>query len=755
MSTFTVKTVFNNLVRRFTLREASYDLLRSTVSRMYDDLKPGFSVKYVDAEGDTCTIGSDVELVEALAAAKESNTTLKLFINGESVAESDLELPSPVSGLSEPQEPESEEPAPVIEEKAEDKKADDKKTEDKKADESPAESVHFEEVFDLVITLLKEEKVRQALPTVLSGALATAWKDLNAFSIQSLFETLLSSEVIRDYPAAQKLSKLLPRVVSFVEDVLAPFKHMLPCVFAFATQALRTLPQLLASTNWDAIRASCRQNAGRFGHHGFHRRHLGRHLFHLFHGASGMPHGMPSDAAGQCPRSPVPGACRFQRAQCSQPEDAKESSEPVHYNTRCDGCDQFPLVGVRYKCSVCPDYDLCSKCESKNVHPDDHPLIKLKEGPRQDVHRGVMCDGCGAAPICGARFKCTVCHNFDLCEKCESKNIHDASHPLIKLRVDHHGHGRHHHGRHHGAHGAHHGSPHCRAARACAKEEREAKREERDAKKEARKEEREAKKQAKEAAKASKLQATFVRDVNFPDGSSVTSGQVILKEWELMNPVDAPAWPQGVKLIFVRGDRELLEEQEEFPLPALEPGQKATIAVPLVLRADPSRKSRRHRAYFRIADPDRNVFGDRCWADLEIVPSEKTEEKKSSASAPAPAPAPATPAPVAPITVLPAIATPPATPAPSVPVTSPKPTSPKPAPAATPLPDRKETKEEQEQKRVAAVEPHPLVQRYKAQVDALTSMGFPCDEIVLHLLQRSNGNLQQVLTWLLEMQKMS
>jgi hypothetical protein len=410
---------------------------------------------------------------------------------------------------------------------------------------------------------------------------------------------------------------------------------------------------------------------------------------------------------------------------------------------------------------VCPDYDLCSKCEKKNVHPDDHPLIKLKEGPRQDVHHGVMCDGCGAAPICGARFKCAVCHNFDLCEKCEAKNIHDASHPLIKLRVDRHGHHGRHHGRHHGAHGAHHGSPHClfRAARACARqEEREAKKEEREAKKEARKEEREAKKQAKEDAKASKLQVAFVRDVNFPDGSSVPSGQVILKEWELMNPVDAPAWPQGIKLIFVRGDRELLEEQEEFPLPALEPGQKATIAVPLVLRADPSRKSRRHRAYFRVADADRNVFGDRFWADLEIVPSEDVEEKKSSASAPAPS-APVTPAPAAPaapVAVL-SVATPP-TPAPSVTATSPKPTSPKPAPTATPaatLPDKKESKEEQEQKGASVVEPNPLIQRYKVQIEALTNMGFPCDEIVLHLLQRSNGNLQQVLTWLLEMHKMS
>jgi hypothetical protein len=433
-------------------------------------------------------------------------------------------------------------------------------------------------------------------------------------------------------------------------------------------------------------------------------------------------------------------------------QNAKESSEPVHSNIRCDGCDQFPLVGVRYKCSVCPDYDLCSKCESKNIHPDDHPLIKLKEGPRQDIHHGITCDGCGVAPISGARFKCTVCHDFDLCEKCEAKNTHDASHALIKLRVERrHGHHDGHHGRHHGRH---HGNHLFRAARAC---DREAKQEERCAKHEEKEAKREARKQAKEAVRAANLHAKYVRDVNFPDGSSVAAGQVILKEWELMNPVDAAVWPKGTKLIFVRGDRELLEEQEEFPLPALEPGQKVTVAVPLVLRADASGKPRRHRAYFRVADADRNVFGDRCWADLEIVPA--LDEKKASPATPAPAPAsPTAPAAVAPIAI------PVPAPAASAAVTSPKPavTSPKPAPVATPVlekkEEKKESKEEQEQKRAVETpkpEPNPLVQRYKAQVDALTSMGFPCDEIMLHLLQRSNGNLQQVLTWLLEMHKMS
>merc|ERR1712060_129151 len=50
---------------------------------------------------------------------------------------------------------------------------------------------------------------------------------------------------------------------------------------------------------------------------------------------------------------------------------------PVHRNVTCDICGQEGIVGTRYKCTVCPDYDLCETCEPQ--HDRSHPMIKINE----------------------------------------------------------------------------------------------------------------------------------------------------------------------------------------------------------------------------------------------------------------------------------------------------------------------------------------------------------------------------------------
>ena len=40
-----------------------------------------------------------------------------------------------------------------------------------------------------------------------------------------------------------------------------------------------------------------------------------------------------------------------------------------------------------------------------------------------EVHRGVVCDRCNSNPLKGERYKCEVCHDFDLCGTCKVKSM--------------------------------------------------------------------------------------------------------------------------------------------------------------------------------------------------------------------------------------------------------------------------------------------------------------------------------------------
>jgi next-to-BRCA1 protein 1 len=128
---------------------------------------------------------------------------------------------------------------------------------------------------------------------------------------------------------------------------------------------------------------------------------------------------------------------------------------PVHEDVTCDGCGMYPIVGSRYKCAICPNFDFCEKCEKKFHVEHSHPMfliaspdmklfsvkcnLKEKFKMKKDckhidiIHDGVSCDGCGSEYIVGNRYKCAVCKDFDYCEKCLKKNAQKHKHPFIKI----------------------------------------------------------------------------------------------------------------------------------------------------------------------------------------------------------------------------------------------------------------------------------------------------------------------------------
>ncbi|XP_028271803.1 sequestosome-1 [Parambassis ranga] len=69
-----------------------------------------------------------------------------------------------------------------------------------------------------------------------------------------------------------------------------------------------------------------------------------------------------------CPPPPPPGAPHAPPPHLATP--------PVqHPNVTCDGCEG-PVIGTRFKCSVCPNYDLCSSCQAQGMHTE-HALLPI------------------------------------------------------------------------------------------------------------------------------------------------------------------------------------------------------------------------------------------------------------------------------------------------------------------------------------------------------------------------------------------
>jgi sequestosome 1 len=59
----------------------------------------------------------------------------------------------------------------------------------------------------------------------------------------------------------------------------------------------------------------------------------------------------------------------------NRPGMACPRSAQVHPGVTCDGCEG-PVLGPRYKCLTCPDYDLCGGCEARGLHVQ-HKMIRL------------------------------------------------------------------------------------------------------------------------------------------------------------------------------------------------------------------------------------------------------------------------------------------------------------------------------------------------------------------------------------------
>merc|ERR1711991_179625 len=196
----------------------------------------------------------------------------------------------------------------------------------------------------------------------------------------------------------------------------------------------------------------------------------------------------------------------------------------------CDLCE-VEIVGIRYKCYNCADYDVCESCEpsSSQKHPS-HLFIKIREPFHatylQEKHRkGFPAAGRGMFH-----------HPF-----------HQAFHPQNATTPPQS------QSNCHGRRWPRGGS--CYFRRVNRDNEQQPKEQPKEQQQKPKPSEQEQQQQqVKKASGVAQLRARFVKDVTLPDGTAVAPQQKLVKIFRMRNEGEGK-WPEGVRLSHVGGDR--------------------------------------------------------------------------------------------------------------------------------------------------------------------------------------------------------
>merc|ERR1712233_96335 len=102
--------------------------------------------------------------------------------------------------------------------------------------------------------------------------------------------------------------------------------------------------------------------------------------------------------------------------------------------------------------------------------------------------------------------------------------------------------------------------------------------------------------------------AKFIRHVNLADKHvQLRGGSEVIKTWSVKN-ISKEQWPEGCKLIFIRGDEEA-SAKEEFEAPRAEPGI--------------------YNLQFQLASGDRITFGPRLRMKFKVVDTNKEPDQEN------------------------------------------------------------------------------------------------------------------------------
>jgi len=82
----------------------------------------------------------------------------------------------------------------------------------------------------------------------------------------------------------------------------------------------------------------------------------------------------PLDAFFEALTAPAPSL----RTRSPSPQQKPAQVDPNRHSSICNGCGWELFTGIRYKCTVCDDYDLCAPCYKGKKHHLAHPFMQIK-----------------------------------------------------------------------------------------------------------------------------------------------------------------------------------------------------------------------------------------------------------------------------------------------------------------------------------------------------------------------------------------
>ncbi|KAL1921063.1 uncharacterized protein VTP21DRAFT_11698 [Calcarisporiella thermophila] len=346
--------------------------------------------------------------------------------------------------------------------------------------------------------------------------------------------------------------------------------------------------------------------------------------------------------------------------------------EPVnHLHVVCDGC-QKTLKGIRWKCEVCPDFDLCQRCKgpagrgtAAHLHPDSHHFTPIpypyhdQSMRTQRLFYGSTCDFCESF-ITQVRYKCAECPDFDLCARCYP--LAETQHPehqfvvvgfaprkvavadtdAVRSNMDRDSTTSHTEVVNELGGGDVLQKPNevLKSSLLISSESRQPDMLDLDSKSRQVPDVDHSALQADAPRHHYEVEepyysAAFVSDITYPDGAYVTPHQSITKTWCMENDGNR-AWPNGTVLLCVGGDSMHptiispamawgRNNGVRFVVPPAAPGEKVNLVAHLRAPDIPGR----YTSFWRLVAPDGTRFGHRVWCDITVKQAEETSSEQA------------------------------------------------------------------------------------------------------------------------------